>query len=191
MCMGSFDDGPVVIAGVAGLFAYRHPIVRIRVELGRENPLLERRFLLRGAIGIDLDETASRRQALNFAQCSHAFPPLEIVHGIDRYHGFEAVVRKRQLDGVAKMEPPNDFRLAMHERIFRDIEPEGFEAGAYLDEVLYQKTFAATDIEHAVARLEMEVRDHVLGYGNPAAVVAITPIAVLARPIEVELAVLA
>src|SRR5262245_63291108 len=84
------------------------------------------------------------------------------------------------------MEPADDLRLAMHQRIFRNVEAEGLEAGTDLDQVLDQEALAAAYIEHAIAGLEVEVLHHVLGDRNPSTVVAISAIAVLARPIEID-----
>ena len=68
--------------------------------------------------------------------------------------------------------------------------PKASRPGKHLEEVLDQKSLAGTDVEHAVAGLEAEVLDDVLGHRDPAAVVAVAAVAVLARPVEIELAVL-
>src|SRR5262245_62384796 len=62
------DDGPVVIASIAGLLEQLDPAVRIVVELSRQHPFLEQFLLFRGAIGIDLNKAFSRREALDLAQ---------------------------------------------------------------------------------------------------------------------------
>src|SRR5262252_3415698 len=59
----SFDDGPVIIAGVASFSEQGDPAVRIVVELGGEHPFLEPRLLLSVAIGVDLHEGAPRGQS--------------------------------------------------------------------------------------------------------------------------------
>src|SRR5262245_4828211 len=187
----SFDDGPVIIAAVAGFSEQGDPAVRIIMELGSEHPLLEQRLLLSAAIGVDLDEGAPWRQSFDFTERGDAFAAVEIVHRIERYHRLEALVGKRQLDGIPEMEPADDFRLAMHQRIFRDVEAEGLEAGTDLDQVLDQEALAAAYVEHAIAGLEVEVLHHVLGDRNTSSVVAVSAIAVLARPIEIELAIFA
>src|SRR5579871_4881991 len=172
---GSFrpllDDGPVIIAGVAGLLEQLDPAVRIVVELGGQDPFLEQRLLLRRAVGIDLDKAAARRQALDLAQRRDQFGALEIVHGVERNDGRKAVVRERQLGGAAEMQPADHFGLAFHQRVFRNVEAEGFEAGTDLEQILDQKALGAADVEDAVARLEAEVLDHILGDRNPAAIV--------------------
>src|SRR5262245_36672714 len=89
------------------------------------------------------------------------------------------------------MEPADDLRLAMHQRIFRDIEAEGLEAGTDLDQVLDQIALAAAYVEHAITGLEIEVLHHVFRNGNPSTIVAVSAIAVFARPIEIEFAILA
>src|SRR5262249_2934327 len=187
----SFDDGPVIIAGVAGFSEQGDPAVRIVMELGGEHPFLEQRLLLISAIGVDLHEGAPRRQSLDFTERGDAFAAIEIVHRIERYHRLEALVRKRQLDGIAEMEPADDFRLAMHQRIFRDVEAEGFEAGTDLDQILDQEALAAAHVEHAIAGLEIEVLHHVFRNRNPSTIIAVSAIAVFARPIEIEFAILA
>src|SRR5215831_14751246 len=187
----SFDDGPVIIAGVAAFSEQSDPAVRIIMELGGEHPFLKQRLLLSSAIGVDLHEGAPWRQSLDFAERGDAFAAVQIVHRIERYHRLEALVGKRQLDGIAEMEPADDLRLAMHQRIFRNVEAEGFEAGTDLDQVLDQEALAAAYVEHAIAGLEIEVLHHVLGDRNPSTVVAISAIAVLARSIEIELAIFA
>src|SRR6516165_4611322 len=110
----SFDDGPVIIAGVAGFAKQGDPAVWIIVEFGGQHPFLEQRLLLRGAIRIDLHEGAPGCEAFDFTQRGDAFAAIEIVHGIERYHRLETPIRKRQLDGIAEMEPADDLRLAMH-----------------------------------------------------------------------------
>src|SRR5262245_3968557 len=132
----SFDDGPVIIAGVAGFSEQGDPAVRIVMELGGEHPFLEQRLLLISAIGVDLHEGAPRGRSLAFTEGGDSFAGSAIVHRIERYHRLEALGRKRQVDGIAEMEPADDFRLAMHQRIFRDVEAEGFEAGTDLDQIL-------------------------------------------------------
>src|SRR5262245_28960383 len=187
----SFDDGPVIIAGIAGFSEQGDPAVRIIVELGGEHPFLEQRLLLGVAIGVDLHEGAPRRESFDFTERGDAFAAVEIVHRIERYHRLEALVRKRQVNGIAEMEPADDLRLAMHQRIFGDVEAEGLEAGADLDQVLDQEALAAADVEYAIAGLEIEVLHHILGDRNPSPVVAVSAIAVFARPIEIEFAILA
>src|SRR5260370_25983214 len=89
------------------------------------------------------------------------------------------------------MEPPGDFRLAMHQRIFRDIEAEGLETGTDLDQILDQEALAAAHVEHAIAGLEIKVLHHVFRNGNPSTIVAVSAVAVFARPIEIEFAIFA
>src|SRR5262249_2410584 len=143
----SFDDGPVIIAGVAGFAKQGDPAVRIIVELGGEHPFLEQRLLFRGAIGVDLHEGAPRRESFDFTEGGDAVATIEIVHGIERYHRLETLVRERQLDRIPQMEPADDLRLAMHQRIFRNVDAEGLEAGTDLDQVLDQEALAAAHVE--------------------------------------------
>src|SRR3977135_2482046 len=118
------------------------------VELGGQHPFLEQRLLLRGAIGVDLHEGAPRCEPFDLTERGDTFAAVEIVHRIERYHRLEALVRKRQLDGIPEMEPADDLRLATHQRIFRDIEAEGTEAGTDLEQILDQEALAATYVEH-------------------------------------------
>src|SRR5215469_17499596 len=187
----SSDDGPVIIAGVAGFAKQGDPTVRIIVELGGEHPFLEQRLLFRGAIGVDLHEGAPGCKSFDFTERSDALAAIEIVHGIERYHRLETPIWERQLDRIPQMEPADDLRLAMHQRIFRDIEAEGLEAGTDLDQVLDQEALAAAHVEHPIARLEIEVLHHVFRNGNPSTIVAVSAIAVFARPIEIEFAIFA
>ena len=101
------------------------------------------------------------------------------------------IVGKRQALGAAQMQAADDLRLAVHQRILRDVQAECLEPRADLHQVLDQKALGAADVEHAVAGLEPEVRDDVLRDRNPAAVVAVTAIAVFARAIEILEAVFA
>src|SRR5215208_210977 len=61
------DDGPVIIARIAGLVEQLDPAVRVVMEFGGEHPFLEQRLLFRRAIGVHLDEALAGRQALDFA----------------------------------------------------------------------------------------------------------------------------
>src|SRR5262249_51536576 len=79
----------------------------------------------------------------------------------------EALVRKRQLNGIAEMEPPDDLRLAMHQRRFRDVEAEGLEARADLDQALDQEALAAAYGEHGIAEADIEVLHHLPLHANP------------------------
>src|SRR5262249_6997928 len=88
-------------------------------------------------------------------------------------------------------EPADDPGLALHQRIFRDVEAEGLEAGTDLDQVLDQEALATAHVEHAIAGLEIEVLHHILSDRNPSTVVAGSAIAVFTRPIEIEIAILA
>src|SRR5262249_39505376 len=78
------DDGPVVIASIAGLLKQPDPAVRVVVELGGQDPLLEPLLLLRRPVGIDLNEPLPRCQALDFTQARDQLIPLEVVDRIQR-----------------------------------------------------------------------------------------------------------
>src|SRR5581483_3932153 len=68
------------------------------------------------------------------------------------------------------------------------VEPVGVEPGTDLHQVLDQESLAAADVEHALAGLQAEMPHDVLGDRNPAPVVAIAAVALLARSVEVLLA---
>src|SRR3990170_3002622 len=185
------DDGPIVVASVARLLEQLDPAVRIVVELGGQPPVLEHRLLLGRAVAVDLHEGMPARHAFNLAQRLDAPVPVEIVDGIERNHRLEAVVRERQLERVAEVEPSDHLGLGVHQRVFRDVEAERLEPGHGLHEILDQESLARADVEHAVAGPETEMRDHVRGDRHPAPVIAVAAVAIFARPVEVHLAVLA
>src|SRR5688572_3701413 len=112
------------------------------------------------------------------------------MYRIERYHRAETVIRERQSVGPAEVQTADDFRLAMHQRVLGDIEPECFQSRTDFHQIFHQKTLGAADVEHAVAWLEPEVAHHVLGDRDPATVVPITAVADFARAIEVKFAVL-
>src|SRR5262245_66686872 len=85
----SFDDGPVIIAGVAGFAKQGDPAVWIIVEFGGQYPFLEQRLLLRCSIRIDLHEGASGCEAFDFTERDDAFGAISFVHGCERYSGLE------------------------------------------------------------------------------------------------------
>jgi len=114
--------------------------------LGRQHPAEEDLLLGWRAIRIDLDVSASRRQPLDFAHCADALGAVEIVHHIDRDRRRKAAVGERQLDAISEMQPPDDLRLAVHQRIFGDVETEGFEPRAGLHQVFDEKPLAGADI---------------------------------------------
>src|SRR5215216_7446837 len=146
------DDGPVVIASIASLSKQPDPAVRIVVEFGRQHPFLEQRLLFRRAIGIDLNKSLPRCQALDFTERRDQFVSFEIMDRIERNDGIEAAVRERQFGGISKVKPADDLRLAMHERVFRDLEAERFQTGTGLQKVFDQEPLGAADVEDAVTR---------------------------------------
>src|SRR5215471_17259526 len=88
------------------------------------------------------------------------------------------------------MQPAYDFRLTAQQRIEGNVEPEGFEPRTDLHQILDQESFGTADIEHPHSRLQLEVRNDILRYRNPSAVVFVAAVAILARTIEIHLAVL-
>src|SRR5262249_62328879 len=90
------------------------------------------------------------------------------------------------------MQAADDLRLAIHQRVFGDVETERLKTGAGDPQILHQKALAAADIKHPVARLEPEMRDHVLGdIRPPPRVIGVAAIAGVPRPVEILSPVLA
>ena len=109
-----------------------------------------------------------------------------------RDHRLEAVVRERQLARAAEMQPPDRPRARSASSAYSEMSrPNASRPGQTFMQVLDQEALAAADVEHAVAGLQAEVLDHVLGDRDPAAVVAVAAVAVFARSVEILLAVLA
>src|SRR5262249_35563744 len=54
-----------------------------------------------------------------------------------------------------------------------------------------KEALAAASVEPGIAGLEIEVLHHILGDRNPSTIVVISAVAVLARPIKIELAIFA
>src|SRR5262249_40850017 len=142
------------------------------------------------SVGIHLHKSAARCEPLNLLERRNEFSTLQIVDGVEREHRLEAVVGERQLDSISKMQASHHLGLAMRQGILGNIQAEGFQARQDFNEVLDQKSLAGTNVQYAVTRFEVEVLDDVLCDRNPAAIVAIAAIAVLARPVEVQLTVL-
>src|SRR5215469_2437149 len=187
----SLDNRPIIIPGIARFLEQLTPAGRVVMRLRRQHPAEKHLLLGRSAVRIDLDVGASRRQPLDLAHCTNALGAIEVVHDIDRNRRRKAAVGERQLDAVAEVQPPDNLRLAMHQRVFRNVEAERLQTRADLHQVLNEKSFAGADIEYAVARPQAEMRDHVLGNRQPASVVAIPAIAGIPRPVEIFPAVLA
>src|SRR5258708_25659228 len=135
-------------------------------------------------VGVDLDKAAPGGQAIDIVHRADHAAAIEIVDRVERDDGGEAVVRKGQLVGAAEMQATDRLRLAIEQCIFGDIEAECLEARAHPHEILDEEPFGAADIQHAVARLEAELADDVLGNRYPASVIAVSAVAQLARPVE-------
>src|SRR5262249_15110488 len=76
-------------------------------------------------------------------------------------------------------------RVAVIDRVLGDLKPPHVEPRHHLLEVAHEKALGAADVEHTVARREPVMRRNVTPDGQPAAIVAITAIALLARSVEV------
>src|SRR6185437_410136 len=95
------------------------------------------------------------------------------------------------MHAVPEVKASHDLGLAVHQRIFGDVEPEHLEARTRFHQIFDQKSFGATHVEYAVTRLQPPMLDHVLGDRHPAAIVAIPSIAGIARAVEIIAPVLA
>src|SRR4051812_8577944 len=76
----SLNDGPEVVAGVAGLLEKRDPFLGIAVVFSRQHPTLEDVSLLRSVIAIDLNESATIRHALDLLHNFSGARSREVVH---------------------------------------------------------------------------------------------------------------
>jgi hypothetical protein len=119
--------------------------------LGGQHPAEENLLLGGRAIRIDLDVGAPRRQPLELAHCGNALGALEVMDEVDRDRRGKAVVRERQLDAVSEMQPPDNFGLAVHQRISEMSRPNAFQTRTRLHQVFDEESFAGPDIEHTVA----------------------------------------
>src|ERR1700730_12719132 len=85
----SVNDSPAIVAGVPGVAEQREPAIGVVVELGRQDPALEDRLLLRGVVAVHLHERAAGAQALDLPQGQNRARPWKIVNGVDREHAVE------------------------------------------------------------------------------------------------------
>src|ERR1700733_5455187 len=184
------DDRPIVVAGVAGFREHFQPTFWIIVKFRRQHPAFEKLFLLGRQIRVNLHEGTAIAEPLDLAHRDDGARPRKIMDGVERDNAVERAVRKRQLLRGAEMKPAYRLGGAMHQRVERDIETEGFEAGTGRQQRLDQKAFAATDVEDAHAGFETEMRDDVARHRMPAAVIAITAVTVFARSIPVRFPIL-
>src|SRR6516225_8402310 len=186
--VGLRDNRPIIVAAVARLCEQSLPTVRVIVKFRSENPALENLFLFRRVKTINLHEGAVPRNPLDLLHDLERARPWEIVNRVQADHTIEAVIRKRQLFGSAKMQATDDLRLEVHKRVKRDIEAEDFEPRTDLHQILDQKPFRATNVQHAHARLEIEMGNDIARHWDPASIVAVAAIAEFARPVEIDLA---
>src|SRR6267378_7780816 len=182
----SFNDSPVIVAGVTRFAEQLQPPFRIVVEFRGQHPTLENLFLLGREVAINLNERAAAAHALDFLHRMYCAGTEKVVNGVDRQYAIEGAVGKRQLVRRSEVQPADDLLLAMRERIERNIQAERVQTGALEHQVLYQETLAATDIEHAHARTQAKVSDDVPSDGTPAPIVAVSAVSVLARPVPVH-----
>src|SRR5665213_37076 len=185
-----FDDGPEVVAGVAGLVEQRDPAVRIIMEFGRQHPAFEDLLLPGRAIAVDLHEGAPARYTLDLLHYLDRARTRKIMHGVEAQHAIEAAVGKWKPFRRSQMQAADHVRFAVHQGIERDVEPENFQSGTGRHQVLDQKALGTADVENAHAGPQAKMRDDVARHRNPAAIVAVAAIAVVAGSVEIHFAVL-
>src|SRR5688572_12638060 len=88
----SFGQGPVVVAGVAGLAEQPAPALRIRVGERGELPALELLVLRLVEPRVHLDVAMAPAHPLDLAERADAVRALEVVQGVDRHHQVERLV---------------------------------------------------------------------------------------------------
>src|SRR5436309_1277112 len=104
---------------------------------------------------------------------------------VDAKHRGKAAGRERQPVRGTAHDAAAHIRMATLDRILRDFESPGVESRHHLHQVAHEEAFGAADVEHAVAGFESEMRRNVAGNGNPAPVVAVAAITLLARAVEI------
>src|SRR5256885_7788207 len=119
-----FHNSPVIVASVSGVLEELDPAGRVVVDPRRQDPLLEERLLLFAVVAVHLQKGAPAAQPLDLPQGLQGPGARQVVNGIDRQHAIEGAVWKGKLLGAAEVEAADDFRLAMRERIQRDIQTE-------------------------------------------------------------------
>src|SRR6516162_1173807 len=112
-----FDDGPVVVAGIARFLEKFDPSLRIIIKIGGQHPAFENLLLLGRVVAVDLHEGTPSGGALDLLHYLDRPWAGEIVHGIETEHAIEAVVGERQFLRSAEVQPAYDLLLGVHERI--------------------------------------------------------------------------
>src|SRR6516165_11003087 len=110
------------------------------------------------------------------------------MNGVDAEDRIEARVRKRQVLHGPQMQPPDGSRLAMCQRIGRDIQAKGLEPRTRDHQIFDKETLGAADVERAHARLQVKPADDIASHGHPAAIITIPAVTVFTRTIEIHLA---
>src|SRR5262245_4323920 len=179
------ENRPVIVAGIAGMLEQAIPHVGLAEGFCRQHPVEECVAFLIVAIGVDLDIAAPRRDTLDLAYRLDAGLVSEIVHHIDAKRRRDAVAGKRQLLRAAAQDAAACVGVAVVDRILRDFEPPDLEARDDRHQVAHEEALGTTDVQHAVARLEPEMRGDVSGNGYPAPIIAVAAITLLARTVEI------
>src|SRR5438309_5199603 len=94
----SFNDSPVIVAGVTRFAEQLQPPFRIVVEFRGQHPALENLFLLGREVAINLNERAAAAHALDFLHRLDCAGTEKVVNGVDRQYAIEGAVGKRQLE---------------------------------------------------------------------------------------------
>src|SRR5882762_2701306 len=184
----SFNDSPVIVAGVTRFSEQLQPPFRIVVEFRGQHPALEDLFLLGPEVAVDLNERTAAAHALDFLHRVYCAGTGKVMNGIDRQYAVEGAIGKRQLVRRSEVQPADDLLLTMRERIERNIQAERVQPGAFEHQVLHQEPLAAADVQGAHSCTQAEVSDDVPRDCTPAPVVAVSAISVLARAVPVHFA---
>src|ERR1700739_1606551 len=84
------------------------------------------------------------------------------------------------------MQPTDDFRLAVHQRIERNVEAENVKPLACQHQILHQEALGTAHVQHTHPRLEAEMSDDITRHRQPATIVAVPSIAAFARAVEID-----
>src|SRR5262245_31200072 len=179
------ENRPVIVARIAGLLEQPIPHVGLAESFRRQHPIKKSVTLMIVAVGIDLDIAAPRRDALDLAHRLDAGLVAEIVHHIDAKRRRDAVASERQPLHTAAQEATACVGMAVVDRVLRDFETPDLEPRHDRHQVAHEEALGTTDVQHAVAGLEPEMRGDVAGNGYPAPIVAVAAITLLARAIEI------
>lgn len=78
-----------------------------------------------------------------------------------------------------------DFGHGIFDSVFGNIETVRFQTGQNFSEIVYEKAFAASDVEDFIAFFESVVFDELFGKGDPSAIVFVAAISVFTVAVEI------